>query len=323
MFRRPLIILGSVAAATAGAVTLAACGGGAPGATAGTSAPASAAPTAAAQSGATQGNGQAAGGRRPAASGTIAEVDATTMQVQNQQDGQVAVSWTSKTTFTQQVKVAASSIKAGECVTAIAASSGSSSSSSTSTDGPITATTITVSQPVDGQCTGGFGGGGQGRLPGGGNRPSDFPTGSAPSGIPSGARPSGAAGGNGFDFGGIASGKVVSASGSKIVVAARTFSGQPGQQSSGSTPSTTTTNRTVTLTANTRISTQQKATASAVKVGRCASAQGTADSSGTVAATSVSITDAVDGQCTTGFGRGNFGGGAGAGAAANGGGNGA
>jgi hypothetical protein len=37
-------------------------------------------------------------------------------------------------------------------------------------------------------------------------------------------------------------------------------------------------------------------------VGKCVTAQGKADSSGTVAATTVRITDPVNGQCTTGFG---------------------
>jgi len=308
---RPLAVtVGGVVAAAVGAVTLAACGGGSSGGAGGTSsATASGAP--AAQSRAAQQGGAGFSGRGPAASGTIAEVDGTTMQVQSQQDGQVAVAWSSKTSFTQQVKVALSTIKAGECVTAVAASSGSSSSASTSETEPLAATTITVTQPVDGQCGGQFGG--RGNLPSG-SRPSNFP-----SGLPSGSRPSGSRPSGGADraqrgFGDIASGKVVSVSASSIVVAARTFSGQAvGQASTGSTPSATTTNRTVTVGASTKITTEQRATAAAVKVGRCASAQGTADSSGTVAATQVAITDPVDGACTGGFGRGGaIGGGTGA-----------
>jgi hypothetical protein len=96
---------------------------------------------------------------------------------------------------------------------------------------------------------------------------------------------------------------VVSVSGSTVVVAAREFT-------SGST-SPTTANRTVTLDSSTTITSEKSATASAVKVGRCATAQGEADSSGTVTATHLAITDPVDGQCGGfgGFGGGGFGGG--------------
>jgi hypothetical protein len=94
----------------------------------------------------------------------------------------------------------------------------------------------------------------------------------------------------------VASGAVVSVSGSKVVVAARDFT-----SGTGSTGSATTTNKTITLTAKTKITGVRSATSTAVKVGRCATAQGQADSSGTVKATSVSITDPVDGNCT-GFG---------------------
>lgn len=313
MLRRPRIIVVSAGLALAGAITLTACGGGSSSGTAG-AAPSGTA-GAAAQSAAANGvNARgSAGGRGPAASGTIAEVDGTTMQVQNQQDGQVAVTWTAKTTFTQQAQLALSSLKAGECVTAIAATSGTSSSASSAPAAPLTATTITVTQPVNGDCTGGFGGGGGSRSFPGGSRPSGFPTGARPSGARPSGFPSGSPGRAGFNFGDIASGKVVSVSGSSLVVAARTFS---GQANSGSTPATTTTNRTVSITSTTKITTEQKATAAAVKVGRCAAAQGAADSSGTVTAMQVSITDPVNGQCTAGFGRGNFGSRTGTGASA-------
>jgi hypothetical protein len=86
-------------------------------------------------------------------------------------------------------------------------------------------------------------------------------------------------------------------SGSTVVIAAR----QPG--SSGST-----TDRSVTVDSQTKVSTQQSTTSQALKVGLCVSAQGAADSTGTVAATSVRITDAVNGQCTVGFGGANNGG---------------
>lgn len=255
------------------------------GSSATTAAAGSAAPTAAATgapSGAAGANGRQGG---PAASGLIAAADGSTLQVQSQQDGQVAVTWAASTTFTQQVTVAASAIKAGECVTA---SDPTGSAASTS----LTATTIRVTQPVNGSCTGGFGGGT-------GTRPSGAPSGGTPpSGAPTGgAMPSGAP----TRTGAVASGPVVSVSGTTVVVAASQF-----DPTSGSTP--TTVDETVTIAATTKITSQQEATSAAATVGRCASAQGTADSSGTIAATSISVTDAVDGACTGG-GAGGFGGG--------------
>lgn len=294
---RPMhrLLLGT-AAGVAAVATVAACGGGSS-----PSAPAAhgstGSTTAATSSRAAPGQG-AGRGQAPAASGTIAAVAGTTMQVQSRQNGQVAVSWTAATTFTQQVDVAAGSLKAGDCVTAVAPSGTSANAAS------FTASTVSVSTPTDGSCTGGrFGAGGA--RPSGAPRPSARPSRTTrPSGFPSGAA-RGRAG-----FGAVASGSVVSVSGSTLVIAARTFG------SGTSTP--TTTNKTVTLGSATKITTEQRATASAVKVGRCATARGSADASGAVTATSVAITDPVDGQCG-GFGFGGFGGGNGTSGGGNGG----
>lgn len=220
------------------------------------------------------------GGQRPAASGLIAAVDGSTMQVQNQQSGQVAVRWTDTTKFSHTVTVKVSSIKAGDCVTAIAPSGTDQSATS------FTATTVTVSESTNGECgRGGMGG------PGGanGNRPSDIP-----SGFPSGAP--GAPGGGAGNFGGIASGEVVSVSGSAVVIDAQSF-----DPNSGSTTPTTV-HKTITVSSDTKVTGQASTTSESVAVGKCATAQGTADDTGTVTATSVSITDAANGQCMGGFG---------------------
>jgi hypothetical protein len=266
----PIAVIGSLAA-----LTLGACGGGSRNTN---SAASGSTPQTAAS--APSGFG---GGQRPAASGLIATVDATTMQVQSQQAGQVAVTWSDSTKFSHTVTVTASSINAGQCVTAIAPSG------TTQTATAFTATTVMVSDATNGDCGRGFGapGGGNGGAPAG--RPSGIPN-AGPSGVPSGG-PGGAGG-----FGGIASGKVVSVSGSSVVVAAQSF-GPNG----GSTASTTT-NKTITIGSDTKVSTQASTTSKSVVVGKCATVQGTADSSGAVAATSVSVTDADNGQCTGGFG---------------------
>ncbi|MDT4911788.1 MAG: hypothetical protein QOC66_916 [Pseudonocardiales bacterium] len=262
--RRTLALSAAVLAVT---FTLAACSNSS---SAGSSSSSPAAGTSA-------GSGAAPQAGRPGASGQVAAISGATMQVQSQQAGQVAVSWTSSTTFTHPVTTTLAAVKAGDCVVATAPSGSSGTS--------FTATALTVSAPVNGQCGGGPGGGAGG--PGNGQRPS----GQRPSGFPSGGAGRGAAGGA------FATGTVSSVSGSTVVIAAR----QPG--SNGST-----TNRNVTLNSQTKISTQQSTTSQSVKVGLCVSAQGTADSTGTVTASSVRITDPVNGQCTVGFGGGNNGG---------------
>jgi hypothetical protein len=281
--RRPAL---GLAASMAVVLTLAACGGSASGSSsAGGNSPTQPAGSAPAGSG-------RAGGLGPAASGTIAAVSGKTMQVQSQQNGQVAVTWKASTKFTRQLSVAAHSIKSGDCVSAFAGSGSSATATS------FTASTVSVSKPVNGSCSAGFGGAGRSGAPfAGGGRPSGFPSGARPSGAPSGF-PGGGRGGAGI--GAIANGAVLSVSGSKLVVAARSF----GPGSSGST-----TKKTVTLASSTKITTERSATSKAVKVGRCATAVGKADSSGAVAAIRVAISNPVGGQCSR-FGRG-FGGGSG------------
>jgi hypothetical protein len=282
---QPKVLSLGGALAVGAVLILSGCGGSSAGGS-GTS-NVTASPSGAAESGApTPGRG-----RGPAASGEIAAVSGATMQVQSQQNGQVAVSWTSATKFTQQVSVAAKSLKVGDCVMAVAASGTSSGATSfTATTVSVTATaTATATGSCDARGGGGFGGtrpsGGNGGTP-----PSGFPSGvNPPSGFPSG--------GAGARAGGIAVGSVVSVSGSDIVVAARDFT--PGS-TSGSSPATT--NKTITLTSSTKITGTQSATANAVRVGRCASAQGETDSSGSVSATSIAITDPVNGTCSARFG---------------------
>ena len=277
---RPAATIAGAALALCAVLVLSGCSGSSSPSSATTPTPSS---SGTANAGGTTVGGAGAGVRGPAASGQIAAVSGSTMQVQDPQTGQVAVTWLSSTKFTQQVTLAASAIKVGECVTAVAASGTSSTATS------FAATTVSVTQPTNGSCRAG------GAFSG---RPSGFPTGARPSGFPTGRSfPSGfPTNGSGIRATAIASGSVVSVSGSTIVVASRTFT--PG---SGSTPSATTTNKTVTLTPSTKITTQQAATASAVQVGRCATAQGSTDSTGAVTATSINITDPVNGTCTTRF----------------------
>jgi hypothetical protein len=95
-------------------------------------------------------------------------------------------------------------------------------------------------------------------------------------------------------MGAFADGKVSSVAGSTLVVAAQ-------QRQPGSTKSTTTTKK-ITIGSTTKITTNAATTAHSVVVGKCVTAQGKADSTATVTATSVQITDPANGQCGGGFG---------------------
>jgi hypothetical protein len=266
-------------------IALAACGSSKSGTT---SAPRPAAAKSSNPSGSRTGGGQNA----PAAAGTVAAVSGATMQVQSQQNGQVAVSWTGSTTFSHTIATSISAVKAGQCVTAIAPSGTSSSATA------FTATTMVVSSAVNGECTAGFGSGGQ--------RPAGVPSaepgrsGAAsggPSGGPGGGQPPSPGTGRAA-IGSIASGKVLSVNGSSLVIATQSFGG------TNSTP----TSKTVTAGSATKITTEATTTSASVKVGKCVSAQGSADSGGTVTATSVRITDPTNGECASGFGGGPNGG---------------
>jgi hypothetical protein len=220
----------------------------------------------------------------PAASGEVAAISGTTMQVQSQQNGQVAVAWTTSTKFSHTVTTTLAAIKAGDCVIATAASGTASSASS------FTASTVVLSNSCGAR---GFG---SGQRPNG-QRPSGFPS-NRPSNFPSN-RPSGAAGRN--RIAAFADGKVSSVSGSTLVIASQ-------QRQSGTSKSTT---KKVTVGSSTKITTDATTTSHSVVVGKCVTAQGKADSTGTVTATSVQITDPTNGRCSSGFG--GFGGGFGRG----------
>jgi Domain of unknown function (DUF5666) len=199
------------------------------------------------------------GGGLPGAFGKVAAVSGKTAQVQNEMTGQVAVSWTSGTDFTQQVDGSLDDVQVGSCVLV------GSDDDAGSTE--ITATSVRVMD----EC----------RAPTGTptDRPSDLPSG-PPSDAPS-VRPGGGPGRPG-GFGTV--GEVTAVSGDGFTVTA-------GEN-----------DVTVKVSGDTTYTTTAKATADAVKVGACVTAQGHSDDTGAVAATSISVSQQVDGQCTGGFG---------------------
>lgn len=215
---------------------------------------AAAADPAAGQPGAAAGSGGAPGGGMPGASGEIAAVSGKTLQVQGD-SGQVAVTWTGSTAFTEQVDGTLADVTVGSCVMV-------------TSEEDAAATAVRITAATDDGCTGGFGGG-----PGGGERPTDMPSDMPPE------MPTDRSGGFGGAFGEVAA------------VAADGFTVQSMDDEVE-----------VTVDAATSYSTTAEADAGAASVGRCAIAIGEADDTGAVTATRISLSDPVDGSCSTGRG---------------------
>jgi hypothetical protein len=234
----------------------------------------------------------------PGAAGKVAAISGRTLQVQNAQSGQVAVTYTAKTTFTKVVKAAAASVKVGSCVMVRGADEQASGAAAAD---HVTAASVQLSKPVDGKC------GGDAVLRGGpggdaGTRPSGAPTG-APGDVTSGDGKPGARGG--FDGEPPVSGRVTAVDGSTITVAAVSF-GAPGTRGAGSTtaspaatPSTSPVE--VTTTSATTYAKIVPGTAKDLAVGQCVTAMGEADDTGAVTASAIASQPAVDGECGGSF----------------------
>jgi hypothetical protein len=280
---------------------VAACGGGT--AATGSSAPTTAAP----------GNGAGpAGGARgfPGATGLLAQIDGTTLQVQGT-DSQTSVTYSAGTTFTSTVAAKRSDLVVGVCVQARAArpTSGAGNAAPTTaprpTGGPVVAATVEISPAVNGTCSarGGAGIAG-GRPPGAAGEPSG-PAGTA---NPGRTRRPGAGGFGGNGFGGFgAFGKVTA-------VSAAGFSIESVRPQNGGATSAAPTAETVQTPAGTTYTRTGSATAKALIVGVCVTALGKADDTGSIAATSIMLRPAENGSCSSGFGGGFGGRGSGGGA---------
>jgi hypothetical protein len=231
--------------------------------------------TATQQEGAGGAGGMPGGGSVPGASGEVAAVSGSTAQVQSQQSGQVAVTWTKDTTFTAQVDGTLDDVAVGTCVMVTSDSDDTAAADATE----VAAATVLVTEASDDGC--GFGGG----MPGGGGEPdgmpSDLPT-DLPSGAPDGMRPGG--------FGTV--GEVAAVSADGFTVSTTT----PGSDESSEV--------TVTVDGATTYTTTAAAKASAVEVGVCMTARGDSDDTGAVTADTISVSQPVDGACTGGFGLG-------------------
>jgi hypothetical protein len=246
----------------------------------------------AAQSGPGAGRGGLGGGP-PATFGTLAEITGNSLEVQNQTTGQVTVTFSAGTGFSQTRTVPLSALKVGDCVSVVAARTSAAPSATAappatpSSGAPptsFTATSVQLSAPVNGSCAlTGFGGGGT--RPSGSGRPTGSRT-AQPSGAPSGGNRGGFGG-----FGALASGTIVQLSAETMLV--RTI---PRGQQAGTLDA-------ITLTSATSYSQTEKTTSSALKIGECVTATGTTNSTGTVAATRIALSTAGANGCSSGFGR--------------------
>lgn len=220
---------------------------------------------------------------RPGVTGEIAAIEKTTLQVQDGNNGQTAVTYTSKTAFTQAGPAALADVTVGACVAVTRADSGSSATPSAGPSTTVAAGRVTISSPVDGVCAGGFGGGqasgrGTGRV--------------RPSGAP--ASQNGAFGGFG-GFGGFgANGQVTSVSATGFTVKNTLRPGAAASNSSADNAATA-----VTVSATTVLTKPKAATAAALKVGECVTALGASDSTGAVTATAITIRAADANGCGT------------------------
>jgi len=259
------------------------------------------APTTAA-SGGGLGSGAGSGARGfPGATGLLAQIDGTTLQVQSA-DSQTAVTYSATTTFTNTVAARHSDVVVGVCVQARSARPASGTGGAAPTadpnavTGPIVAASVEISPAVNGTCSalGGLRTPG-GRLPGATGdptRPAGTPTSGGTRGFGSGGN---GFGGNGFGgFG--AFGKVTAVNGASFTV--ESSRPQGGSATTG-VPST----RTVETSAATTFTRTGASNAKALAVGLCVTALGKASDTGSIAATSIMLRPAENGSCSSGFGR--------------------
>ena len=284
----------ALVAVAAAAVALAACGS--------SSSASTTSSTNASRSGNGTGGSAAGGGgapRFPGVTGTIAAINGMSLEVQNPATGQTTVTYTTATTFQQTVVSSVVGVTAGSCITA----TGTPPTGSGSTNrfgGPVTATRVAISQPTSGSCTAGLGGfraGGTGGPPGGG--PGTGASGGAPPGSQPGGSPSRTFRGQNPGQFAVASGMVTAVTGSQVTVSET----NPSTQAASTAV--------VTLTPSTTFTERTSASPADLAVGKCAQAVGSADTTGAVAARSITVSTPGASGCAGRLGR--FGGGGGAG----------
>lgn len=218
--------------------------------------------------------------RQPRVSGLVAAVSGSTMQVQSRTD-QTAVTWTGTTTFSMLVPGSLADVTPGSCVTvtpplATTTAGGTGATGATSGAGAeISAVAVQIRPATNGSCVV------TRDRPRGGARPSGTRTVAPSAKAPrTAARPRGGLG---------VTGQVVAVDGHRLTVQ----SARPA-----ATAAATASPVTVRTTPTTTFLKLVPASASEVALGECATAFGSADQTGAVAASSVSLRPAANGACT-------------------------
>ncbi|WP_372593608.1 hypothetical protein [Actinotalea sp.] len=223
-----------------------------------------------------------------AVSGLIASITDSVAQVQST-GAQTAVTWTDETTVLVTSASDLSAVTVGSCVMVLA----SAADDTTET----LASTVVVSDPVDGECVAGAGLASGPGAPGasgaagedGASRPTDRPsdqTSEQPTDQPTDAAGGQGAGGpgSGAAGGSAVTGQVTAVDSSTITI---TTTDRDGAESEAS----------VTVGADTTYQQTVSAGTEQIAVGWCATARGTTDDRGGLTAETMTLTESVDGAC--------------------------
>lgn len=201
----------------------------------------------------------------PAASGTIAAVEASDIQVQNPSNGQVTVKFSGSTMFTQRGTATLAEVTTGSCVVV------------TGTGTSLVARAVEISAADANGCGLGAGAPGGGARPQNGNgngAPPSRPSRAPASGAPNQARPT--------------VGKVTA-------VTSTGFTVQEDNRQTGATSDVQ-----VAVDSGTTYGKTTPADASALKVGECVAATGQTDDTGAVTARTIAISQAGPNGCVVG-----------------------
>ncbi len=234
----------------------------------------------------------------PFTTGMLSGLTGSTLTVQARNGNNTTVVVTSSTGYLQTKSASASDIAKGDCVRVVGTGSATSG---------VSASTVVITQPTSKGCTRAPNGGAAGRGAGAGRFGNGTP-GSTPFTSPNGT-PFTLPGGSTLPSNiAAAFGSVTSVSGQQLTVKSQV----PQTNKKSKTKTRTVT---VTLTSSTTVTQTVKGAESDLAVGSCVSANGTADSLGTITAKNVTISQPVNGSCGGGFGGfgGRFRGGAGGG----------
>ena len=218
----------------------------------------------------------------PGVNGEIAALAGQTFQLRDS-ESQTAVTYSDDTTFTSTLAAALVDVTVGQCVNV------SSEAAADGTDAAIVATTVAVTDAVDGECSTGRGGGLVGGGMDGGTPPTDMPT-DMPEDMPTGAggtAPTGMPTDMPVDAGGLGSrtsGLVTALTATTITVESTDVDGVVASE-------------TVTVDDTTSYTKTSASDASALAVGLCASAQGESDDTGNFSASAVALSVAGDDGC--------------------------